>query len=264
MPETHRNLVISAVGNASQHNSWLTSSSARTFDLALIYFGDHPGTFRVDADIYVERKGVKFPLIADLLDELDHRIESYDYVWLPDDDIATAVADVNRLFEIARQYQLPIAQPAIATGDVSYQSLRVQPNLLLRYTRFVEVMCPVFSRTALTAVRPTFRETVSGWGIDWAWTRLVDPRQIAVVDAIGVHHTRPLASGDAYRRFAQQGVSPTEERRRIMRRYGLRGPATRVRGRQLKYGTALCEAIDLTGKRITVGPPWYKRLRRAG
>ena len=199
-----------------------------------------------------------------MLDELGHRLESYDFVWLPDDDIATTTDDVNRLFEIARQHRLPIAQPAIARGDVSYQSLRVQPNLLLRYTRFAEVMCPVFARAALAAARPTFRETISGWGIDWAWTRLVDRRQIAVVDAVGVHHTRPLASGDAYRRFAQQGVSPSEERRRVMRRYGLRGPATRLRRRQLKYGTALCEAIDLAGQRITVGPPWYKRLRRAG
>jgi hypothetical protein len=264
MTEPRRNLVIAAVGNSSQHNSWLPDSSARTFDLALIYYGDQSGTFRSGADIYVERKGFKFPLIADLCDELGQVLDNYDFVWLPDDDIATITADINRLFEIARQYQLPIAQPAIATGDVSYQSMRVQPNLLLRYTRFAEVMCPVFSRAALASARPTFRETVSGWGIDWAWTRLVDCRQIAVVDAVGVHHTRPLATGDAYRRFAQQGVSPSEERRRIMRCYGLRGPATRIRQRQLKYGTALCEAIDLAGQRSTVGPPWYNRLSRAG
>ena len=156
MPESHRNLVISAVGNASQHNSWLAGGSARTFDLALIYYGDQSATFCDVADIYLERKGFKFPLIADLLDELDHRIESYDYVWLPDDDIATTTDDVNRLFEIVRQYQLAIAQPAIAGGDVSYQSLRVQPNLLLRYTRFAEVMCPVFSRAALTTVATHF------------------------------------------------------------------------------------------------------------
>jgi hypothetical protein len=166
MTETHRNLVISAVGNASQHNSWLGSSSARTFDLALIYYGEQPGAFRADADIYVERKGFKFPLIADLLEQLGHRICDYDCVWLPDDDIATTAGDIDRLFEIVRQYQLSIAQPAIATGDVSYQSLRPRLNLLLRYTRFAEVMCPIFSGAALAAVRPTFRETVSGWGID--------------------------------------------------------------------------------------------------
>src|SRR5262249_25133758 len=160
--------------------------------------------------------------------------------------------------------QLAIAQPAIAAGDVSYQSLTRQPNLLLRYTRFAEVMCPIFSHAALAAVQRTFRETITGWGIDWAWTRLVDARQIAVIDAVGVHHPRGFAPGDAYRRFAQQGVSPSGERRRIMRRYGLRGPVTRIRQRQLKYGTALCAAIDLAGRHITVGPPWYKRLRRAG
>src|SRR5262249_3473804 len=120
----------------------------------------------------------------------------------------------------------------------------------------------LFSRAALSQVRATFRKSVSGWGIDWAWTRLVDANRIAVIDAIGIQHTRPLASGDAYRRFAQFGVSPSEERRRMMRCYKLRGPSPRLRRRQLKYGTQRCEAIDLAGNPVAVGPPWWKRLRR--
>src|SRR5689334_17563232 len=101
MNENRRNLIIAAVGDTSQHQSWISSGARRSFDLALIYYGGQRGAFRADADIYVERKGFKFPLIADLLDELGSCINHYEYVWLPDDDIAADADEINRLLEIA-------------------------------------------------------------------------------------------------------------------------------------------------------------------
>jgi hypothetical protein len=263
MPRTHRTLVIAAVGDGSLHRSWIAGNGRRSFDLALIYYGDRGGNFREDADYYWEKKGFKYPLIADVLDAWGDSLESYDYIWAPDDDILAMRDEIHGLFQVVREHGLLIAQPAIGSGDVSYRSLRRQGGLRLRYTRFVEVMCPVFSRDALRVVRCTFRDTISGWGIDWAWTRLVDCRRLAVVDAVGVCHTRPLGSGEAYQGFAQRGVPPTGECRRVMRKYGLRGPLTRWRRRQLKYGTARCEAIDFAGRRVIAGPPWWKRFGRA-
>lgn len=263
MRSSHRNLIIAAVGDGSRHLSWLAGSEIRPFDLALVYYGHQPNAFREDADYYFSQPGFKYPLIADVLDQLGDRLDRYNYVWMPDDDIAATMSDVNRLFQIACDFQLPIAQPAIATGEVSYRSLRQQPEFLLRYTRFVEVMCPVFSRDAMRRVKRTFRETVSGWGIDWAWTRLVDCCRIAVIDAVGVNHTRSLGVGEAYGRFAKQGVAPADECRKTLRKYGLRGPGTHFRRRQLKFGTARCAAIDLAGRPTVAGPPWWKSFWRA-
>ncbi|MEX2171186.1 MAG: DUF707 domain-containing protein [Pirellulales bacterium] len=263
MHASHRNLIIAAIGDDSQHLSWITGSEARSFDLALVYYGDRPNAFRGEADYYFAQPGFKFPLLADALEHLGDRLDQYDYIWAPDDDLAASTEHLNRLFKIASNFQLPISQPAIAAGDVSYQVLRQQPQILLRYTGFVEVMCPLFSRDALRLVRPTFRESLSGWGLDWAWTCLVDKRRMAVIDAVGVNHTRSLGAGEAYRRFAERGITPADECRKLMHKYGLRGPRTHVRRRQLKYGTLRCEAVDLAGRPIVVGPPWWKRFGRA-
>jgi hypothetical protein len=260
MDHTRRNLVIATVGDDSQHPSWLAQRDDRSFDVALVYYGGQTNRYRGESDYYSERRGFKFPLISQMLDELGSELDRFDYVWLPDDDIRAATGDVNRLFQIARDYRLAIAQPGIESGDVSYRALRQQPNLLLRYTGFVEVMCPLFSRDALGAVRHTFAEVHSGWGIDWAWTRMVDRRQMAVVDGVGVRHTRPLATGSAYQELKRLGLSPTDECRQTMHRYGARGLAVRWHRRALKYGTVSCAAIDSQGRRLVVGPPWWKRL----
>jgi hypothetical protein len=263
MDQAPRDLVIAAVGDDSQHPSWLAQPNERSFDVALVYYGKQKDRYLGEADYYSERHGFKYPLISQMLGELGSKLDRFAYVWLPDDDIRATTGDVNRLFQIARDYRLAIAQPGIDSGDVSYRALRRDPKLLLRYTGFVEVMCPLFSREALDAVRHTFADTRLGWGLDWAWTRLVDRRQLAVVDAVGVCHTRPLASGEAYKELARLGISPTDECRQAMRRYGAGGLATRLRRRALVFGTASCTAIDSLGQRLVVGPPWWKRFGKA-
>jgi hypothetical protein len=263
MNTSRRNLIIATVGDSSQHHSWLAGSESRSFDLALLYYGNKTGAFSEHADYYFSQPGFKYPLIAGALEQLGDRINQYDFIWTPDDDIATDTSAINRLFQVSADYLLPIAQPAIAQGDASYQALRQQSDVLLRYSRFAEVMCPVFSREALLKVKTTFCKTLSGWGIDWVWTRLVDERRIAVVDAVGVDHIRPLRAGEAYRRLSEQGVSPADECRRVLSEYGLRGPATHFRRRQLKYGTIRCQAIDLLGRSVVVGPRWWRQFGRA-
>lgn len=262
MHQTRRHLVIAAVGDDSRHAGWLAQPGDRSFDVALIYYGEQRGRYRGESDHYHECRGFKYPLAARMLDSLGSAADRYTHVWLPDDDIEATPDEVERLFQIARDHGLAIAQPAIARGDVSYRALRPHPGLRLRYTGFVEVMCPLFSRDALAAVRHTFTDARSAWGIDWAWTRLVDRRQVAVVDDVGVRHTRPLASGAVYRELERLGESPTTECRRTMRRYGVHGLAIRLRRRQLKYGTVTCRAIDALGREVFVGPPWWRRFGR--
>ena len=142
-----------------------------------------------------------------MLGQLGSRLDDYGYIWLPDDDLAAKTADINRMFSIARTYGLALAQPAIARGEVSHQIVRQQAGLLLRYTRFVEVMCPLFSRSALQRVRSTLVANKSAWGLDWAWSQLLPADELAIIDAVGVHHTRPLQSGAGYDRMRGGGAS---------------------------------------------------------
>ena len=217
-----KNLVIAAVGDESVHPTWLSDARARSFDLALIYFGDTPDKYREQAEHYFPRKGIKFLMIHELAQrELADVLPRYDYVWLPDDDIAGDTAAVNRLFAIAAERRLAICQPGIGAGDVSFRSLRADPRYLLRYSPFVEIMCPLFSRAALARVLPTFNANVSAWGIDWLWASMFHSRELAVIDAAPMAHTRPLQTGGVHGRLAKLGVNPGQEHRDLLRVHGL-------------------------------------------
>jgi hypothetical protein len=220
MTTLRRHLVISPIGDDSMHASWLSDPARRSFDVLLIHYGNRPDFGRDVADHYLSRKGFKWELLDHALRERRETFEQYDYIWCPDCDIRTDTSGVNRLFELCREYQLEMAQPAIASGDVTYQFLRKRLGVVLRYTPFVEVMCPVFSRAALLKLWPTFLESRSGWGLDLLWPRHFSRRQMAVIDAVGVEHTGPLFRGENYQNLSRLGLDPGQEMQQIVARHG--------------------------------------------
>jgi hypothetical protein len=163
------------------------------------------------------------------------------------------------LFALTREYQLAIAQPAIATGDTSYRVVRQHPGLLLRYAQFVEVMCPVLSRAALELVRPTLTANKSAWGVDWAWTRLIPPTEMAIIDVVSVAHTRPLHSGAGYQRMRDAGVDPHRDLQEMAARYGV----TPRQRRHAKHASLRVRALTLDGRPTWAGRPWWQFWRRA-
>lgn len=215
-----QNLIISPIGDSSVHRTWLSDPAARSFDLLLIYYGNQGDFGRSDADLYVRKQGFKFELLAHALAEMPDVLAGYRNIWCPDNDIAADTASVNRMFELFEHYQLQLAQPAIAAGDVSYKTLRQRSGVILRYTPYVEVMCPIFTHEALLRVAPTFSENRSGWGLDWIWPRLFAPQSRAIIDAVGVAHTGRLFCGEHYKHLAKLGIDPQEDFNRVIRKYG--------------------------------------------
>jgi hypothetical protein len=239
------NLVIAAVGDESVHATWITGGKRRSYDVALVYFGKTPGRFAADAEYYVERTGIKYRLIYGLVQrELAAVLPRYEYIWLPDDDIAATPELINRLFQIASQFDLAVCQPAIAAGDVTYQSLRADARFLLRYPQFVEMMCPLFSQTALKRALPLFIANQSGWGIDLVWSSWFAEHEMAVIDAAAMIHTRPLKTGGVHRRLAQLGIDPMDELRRLAAQHHV---GRRRLQSGLRRGTARLEGVLLDG-----------------
>jgi hypothetical protein len=220
MHAARTNLVISPIGDESMHASWLADRQVRTFDVFLIYYGQRDGFARQDADHYLCRTGFKWELLDHALRHYRHVVERYERVWCPDCDVRADTASINHLFAVCREYRLQLAQPAISAGEVSYEFLRRRPGLVLRYSPFVECMCPLFTREALYRVLPTFLETRSGWGLDWLWPRSFGPREMAVVDSIGVEHTGRLLRGELYRKLAALGIDAGREFDEVMARHG--------------------------------------------
>ncbi|HUL58994.1 MAG TPA: DUF707 domain-containing protein [Anaeromyxobacteraceae bacterium] len=220
-----RNLVLCRAGAGSLHREWLGDPATRSYDVWLDCFDDDGGRWVSDpATVSVGRNTTKWPRVSALFRERPDALERYDAFWFPDDDLRVDAGGVERLFELFHALRLQLAQPALA--EPSYWSHIVtlaNDRFLARFTNFVEVMAPVFSREALRRCLPTFARSISGWGLDYVWPRILgDPHEgIAVLDGAPVVHTRPIGGNRWYEAL---GVSPQEEQERLMEQHDVALP----------------------------------------
>lgn len=211
-----RTLAVVRCGDKSLHESWAVGE--RSFDVAVSYFGDDVARLFPEA-AYVHRfKGGKWDGLYAFFQAFPEARDAYDYFWFPDDDIAASACEIDRLIAVGKAYALDLFQPAL--DDRSYFShlltLR-HSSFTLRYSNFVEIMAPVLSRALLARALPTMAETKSGFGLDFLWAEmagtLVDEcaRNVAVVDAVCIRHTRPV--GGSLHQFMKKvgGRSSTDE-----------------------------------------------------
>jgi len=209
-----RNLVICSVGDNSYHRRWLRGAR-RDFDVMLIYYGLAKDMFKEDADYYFQINGGLFKLerIAAAVVKSYDVVRAYDAVCLPDDDISMDASAVNRLFALFRKYDLDLAQPAVAGGTLSWPITAQNRYCVLRYVNFIEMMCPVFRSRILLEQVHTFNLNRSGWGVDFLWSKNLQERRLAIIDAVGMHHGRNISRGEReyYRQLAKIGIKPGEE-----------------------------------------------------
>ena len=241
---SRRNLVIVRAGDSSLHPQWLTGAQDRSWDLIVNYYGDDALKYPESADGMkrIDSKGPKWPALHALLSQSPEIWQKYDYVWLPDDDLAATPQTIELMFQLMQGLDLHLAQPSLSwTSYVSLVMTLHNPNFAVRYSSFVEPMAPCFSRRLLERVLPTFNESISGWGLDYVWPRYLDSpyTQCAILDGIQVTHTRPVG-GPNYRFNRDAGVNPMEEMHRLLRKHG-------VPYMQLSFG-----AIDKSGRRYNL------------
>ena len=244
-----RNLVVVRAGDNSLHPAWTEHLESRSWDLTVSYFGKDPDRHREPGATRIDDAGQKWiGLHALLVREPFWR--EYEYIWLPDDDLAISQRNIDAMFARMVELGLALAQPALSWG--SYFSHRItlaHPSFAMRYTNFVEVMAPCFSRAMMERCLPTFEENLSGWGIDHVWPRAIPPRPraIAILDAIEMTHTRPVG-GPSYDRLREAGMSAHEELDAVWVKYQLPDNL-----RALVYG-----AIDRDGNAYDAGDPVQK------
>lgn len=242
-----RNLVILRAGDQSLHPQWVASAE-RNFDLLVSYYGKTEGQHRDSADLYEARPGPKWPCLGEMLDANPQLAETYDAIWLPDDDLAVDTATLNRMFELFHAYGLQLAQPALTRNSYyTFDTLLQRPGTVLRWVGFVEVMAPLFSRAALRRCQETFQLSRIGWGLDFVWPALIgnpQQRSIAILDATPVHHTRPVRGGDLYKNNPE--ASPHADEQRVLARYGQQ--AARFKAKYAYYGAVRETAPEWTAR----------------
>lgn len=224
MAPSNRFLVIVRAGDQSLHPDWTSTLATRDWDLVVSYFGDDPHRFRGAEETRIDDTGFKWQGLHALLTR-DDFWRRYDYIWLPDDDLAADQATISALFENVVELKLALAQPALSwTSHFSHRLTIRHPSFRARWTNFVEIMAPCFRRSFLETCLPTFAETRSGWGLDWLWPNILGAgtRQIAVIDAAAITHTRPVGGPSLlYRKLREVGIDHNEEAMDLLRKHGI-------------------------------------------
>ena len=187
-----KNAVFVAAGKDSLHRQLLKGEA--DFDLHLLIYDDSYNKFYNDTDFICADAGYKMDMTYRYLHRHPELIEKYEYFFLMDDDIEMSTEEVNKLFRMMGEYKLQIAQPSLVMSYYTYEHTLHNPLCILRYTNFVEMMVPCFSREALIKVLPTFEKKVRGCGIEFHWPILINTNQqdMAIIDLVCAKHKRLL------------------------------------------------------------------------
>ena len=241
-------LVFVRAGKGSLHPRMLAEDPDRNWDCCINGWEAPPGSTAQDFGVELFQAGAlnKFEAFDDMFGTPARRIP-YRYVMLIDDDLRFAPGQVSRYFELCERNRLFLSQPAIAWGSNSNHLINIcNPLCTIRQVNFVEVMAPCFSRDALARLMPTFRITRCTWGIDYAWSSLLDGQgRISVVDAVPMDHTKPMdrAEGPFYRKLRSMGIDPDEELAAVHRSHAPWGEM-RTLDRGHRYRWPLPERIN--------------------
>lgn len=202
--------------------------SERTWDIAVSYYGNLPNAYEGQYDWIHRFKGSKWEGLSDFLRMHPETFSSYDYVWLPDDDILTTSENIDQFFSICRELDFTIAQPALTR--YSYSSWKItlkRPNSLARITNFVEVMAPCFKIDHFKLFSDTFNINTSGWGYEWLWHKIAEQHSVnrlAIIDRTPVFHTRPVGSAG----HGGSKSAPISEKTRLLEEFQLTPHKPRV------------------------------------
>lgn len=206
-------------GDSSLHTHWISGNC--NFDLIIIYYGnseDVYNEYKTQSLDCVKNKGEKWHLIHNYIKNNFDKIKHYEYIWFPDDDLLSNSDDINTLFYTNKEHELSLSQPSL-DGYVSYDIEKKVEGSKLRFTSFVEIICPMMSKNTCFNLLETFIVNESGWGLDYLWPKLLGYSQdkIAIIDKVEVEHTRPVGSNYS-NRFKKE---PMQELNELFRSHNL-------------------------------------------
>ncbi|XP_010528098.1 PREDICTED: uncharacterized protein LOC104805281 [Tarenaya hassleriana] len=136
-------------------------------------------------------------------------VASYDYIFIWDEDLGVENFDSEKYIKLIKKHGLEISQPAVESkkkitweitkrkpkGEVHKEAKekpgRCNSPHLPPCAGFIEIMAPVFSRTAWRCVWYMIQnDLVHGWGLDFALRKCVEPahEKIGVVDSQWIIH----------------------------------------------------------------------------
>ena len=213
-----KNLIITPTGKESLYVNWLGPND--NFDIIFLCYEDN--NFHVELKNKgfnsFKVKGEKWGIIKTFLNDNGEFLKNYDLFWFPDDDLNIDSESINKLFDLHKKYDIYLSQPSVF-GHTSHIITNKKNDTILRYTNFVEVMCPMMSKDCLLSLLNTFDYSESGWGLDLLWPKILNypEDKIAIIDDVEIEHTKPVGS-NYKNRFSKE---PQEELNFLMEKYNL-------------------------------------------
>lgn len=165
------NFVFTSAGTKTNFDKlWLGDN--QTYDVYVIYYDDDDTIYnRYKNNKYIKyierRKGSKFQNFLYFYKKYPEIIEKYDRFFILDDDIVFKIDDINKMFNMSREYKLEICGPSFSeSSKISWYITKHKKNTILTYTNFVEVNTMLMSKTAINKLMKVISPELIGWGID--------------------------------------------------------------------------------------------------
>lgn len=243
-----------------------------SWDLMEIYFMDSDitvitsGNMNSEADYIVFETNPemrKFSIVKRLY-QINADLWNYKAVMIIDDDLTPHGCSIADIFNKFIETNMRVGQPALSHDSFySHPITLVDAKFDWRITNFVELMCPIFTKEALSNYIKYFDETVSGFGLDNLWSKKEWEFNggLAIIDSATMRHNRPVRGGVAY-----HGISPDDDKFRLFRKFAITPYKNVTLGGMYRTGRFIPNTIkynitysDLIKARIK---RWVHSLRR--
>jgi hypothetical protein len=207
---TRRHLIFTRMGSEEIP---IKFPAVRDYDLAYNYHDDPHDPSAGEIVVYGGLS--KFHAAKMLFEQRPDLLNTYDGFYFLDSDIQLRF-EPDDLFLFCESQNLDLAQASLAWGSESgWRLTQNHPSFVLRYTNFVEVMAPYFSRSFLRKMLPTFELSYSGWGLDFVWGNAC--RDAAIIDVFQMFHPPGTAKTNAghnpFEYLLRRGIHPRDELR---------------------------------------------------
>jgi hypothetical protein len=205
-----KDLVLIFCGEEALHQHW--QGYTGSFDLALLKYNDYKyeDENSSKAKFVFEKAELKWNLFTEFLkSDSSGEFYTYDNYLFLDDDIRTTPQNIDKFFNIFKEYNFDLAQPGYDKHSyLTHEPTKKIDSAIYHTTSTVEIMSPAFSKRAIQYVMEDFFsvKTGHGYGLENVWSKKLHKRGgksifgglIGVIDGLEFCHTRPVGGGDIY------------------------------------------------------------------
>mgnify|MGYP001348993591 CR=1 FL=1 len=230
----------------------------RHFDFWVTYYGQGEMRYKNMADYYCVRKGSKWQNLYDVFKRWPEIIRQYESIFVTDDDIIISTEQINRLFEIRKQFDLWLCQPAFdLRGKISHPITEIKPQYFMRYTNFVENTCPLFRTDKLEQFMEVYDPSLCAGGVDYWYMDVLkqnpfSSRRVSVIDAIRCINPFDFTKGGE-REYEKIDKVPWEETKKTLApRYGIKSHLEPHKEFGFVYNWKISDYVSAVGYLLTI------------